>query len=238
VIESHSPDFRAIILDIQALRHRALAGRDALQHAHPTWPLGQDARLTAFGKFVNSLNATQLALMFLDQHLLDQGWWEESGLTRPMGRDFEVAVVEFSQFAKSGFLQGIFSDVESTFRLVLRAIDSGACDGGTAEFQSIYRVLLGTKLRVPRADWEPLLELWRLLRNTVHNNGVHFHRRGANAQVLYKGVSYDFAHGNPVEFASWPFLVSAAGGLLDLLLATVRAHEVVSVPGPIVDPQS
>ena len=109
---------------------------------------------------------------------------------------------------------------------------------GPAEFQSIYRALLGTKLRFPRPDWEPLLELWRLLRNTIHNNGVYFHRRGVCAEVVYKGVTYDFAHGNPVEFASWPFLVGAAGDLLDLLAAIIRTSEVTAVAAPILDPQS
>jgi hypothetical protein len=176
--------------------------------------------------------------MFLDQHLLDAGWWRDSGLTRPEGQDFETTVIEFSQFTKSGFLQGVFSDVESTLRVVLRALDPTACDGGTAEFQTIYRVLLGTQLQFPRQDWEPLLELWRLLRNTVHNNGVHFHRRGTNAQLAYRGLTYNFSHGQPIEFANWAFLVSAAGDLLDLLITTIRAPSVLALPAPIVDPQS
>ena len=174
--------------------------------------------------------------MFLDQHLLD--WWTETGLGRSPGFDYEVSVTEFSQFVKVGYVQSIFSNVESSLRTFLRGVDPVACSGGTAEFQSVYRALLQTKLGAPDPHHLELLDLWRTLRNTVHNNGVYFHRSGGSSTVGYKGVTYDFTHGRAVEFAKWPVLVSLTGDLVDLLIFITGSSVLANVSPPLTDPYS
>ena len=56
MLESHSPEFLAIINDLKGLRRQTLGCRDELQRAHPAWPPAQDARLTVFAKTVNTIN--------------------------------------------------------------------------------------------------------------------------------------------------------------------------------------
>jgi hypothetical protein len=50
---------------------------------------------------------------------------------------------------------------------------------------------------------ECLLELLRLGRNTVYNNGVYFpEKKGDNRHVTYKNISYDFTDGQNVWYGN------------------------------------
>jgi hypothetical protein len=238
VFKSNSPDFLAIISDLKVLRRKALECRDQLQASHPDWPVGQDARLTVFAKIVNIINACQLSLMFLDQHLLDDQWWAGSALARPEAAAFENTVIEYSQFTKTGFVQGLFSSVESGMRVFLRSLDPLACDGSTAAFENVYTCLLRTKLSRGASDEIALLDLWRNIRNVIHNNGAYFHGRGTDRTVIYDGISYDFPHGRPIEFVTWQFLLSRSTDLVDMVNDVVLTPEMSQLPAPVVDPMS
>jgi hypothetical protein len=74
----------------------------------------------------------------------------------------------------------MFSSIESSLRLFLRALDPTACNGGMKEFNSIYDCLFNSKLATAPADGIELLNLLRLVRNTIHNNGVYFNPRGTD----------------------------------------------------------
>lgn len=137
-------------------------------------------------------------------------------------------------FVKMGFLQFVFSSIESSFRLFVKAIDSNACAGGTAEFKNIYAFLL---TRFGLQKWEPLLDLLRGVRNTIHNNGVYFHRSGKNETVTYKGVNYSFVVGRAVDIIDWAFLISMMKDIDSMLQEVVNYSELIAVPA-IIDPFS
>jgi len=146
-----------------------------------------DARITAFSKTINVLNSLQLALTFISKHLLSKQWWDSIATQNIPDNDKQIYVNEFANLTKIGFIQGIFSAIESSLRLFLRALDFAACKGGMSEFKSIYECLLKSKLSSSPRDGIELLDLFRLIRNTVHNNGVHFHPSGKNASINWKG---------------------------------------------------
>ena len=54
----------------------------------------------------------------------------------------------------------------------------------------------------------PLFELIRLVRNTIHNNGVHRTQSGKDDTVVYAGRKFEFMHGQQLtwmgeDFLSW-----------------------------------
>ena len=81
-----------------------------------------------------------------------------------------------------------------------------------------------------------LLDLLRLVRNTIHNNGVYFAPDGQDAVVTYKGITYHFYHGKAVDFASWDLLLEIADAVRQLLLDVIADQAVSGVPGQIADP--
>jgi len=137
---------------------------------------------------------------------------------------------------KIAAIQGGFSAIESTLRVLLRAVDAGACGGGMAEFKSIYECLFRTKLTNQPSEGIELLDLLREVRNTVHNNGVYFNRHGRpRVTVSYRGDDYHFDHASKLGFVKWDLLISLLRDSAKLLLEVVN-DPVIVAPGSITDP--
>jgi len=219
------------------LRVRLGALETELEASHPGWIVRSDARLTCFAKLANTVESAELALKFLDECLAKGSWWAANYNPMPTSADTSIYIQEFSQFAKTGMLQLAFGAVESSFRVFLRAIDPEACEGSTREFKSVYECLLRTKLGLPDVDDRiALLDLLRILRNSIHNHGVFFHRTKADTTVTYRGQRYDFAHESRIEFAPWPFLVTLIGDAAELLSVVAHSPEISGYASPLLDP--
>jgi len=235
VTESQTAPFQMILEELGQVRARAQRSHENLASAHPAWPVGKDGRLTAFAKISNVLTAAEFAVLFLERHLSDATWWAVTFTQRPSPPDATIIVTEFSQFSKDGLLQGAFGAVESSLRVILRALDSAACNRGTAEFKSVYDCLLRSKLVPPNLDDVVLLDFARALRNTVHNNGVYYHRLAAEVDLRYRGRLYSFRQGLPVEFADWELVIKLVDDLVGLLERVVTNGVVDRIPS-IIDP--
>ena len=103
-------------------------------------------------------------------------------------------------FFKIAFIHIYFSGIESSFRAFLKKIDPFSCNNSTAEFKSIYEVLLK---KLDLKQYIPLLDLFRCIRNTIHNNGVFIPPSNKDECIKYKGKKYDFYVGKPQEHSSW-----------------------------------
>lgn len=79
------------------------------------------------------------------------------------------------------------------------------------------------------------MDLLRCIRNTIHNNGVYFHRSGNNETITYKGVNYSFVIGLPVDFVNWEFLISMMKDINDMLCEVVTHSDVAKISS-IIDP--
>jgi hypothetical protein len=148
---------------------------------------------------------------------IDISWWQriphnEPRLKIPDQRNIAKILKVFPQFLVIGFLHSLFSAIESSFRIYVRELDPNVCNKGTADFKSIYDYLF-KKLRLQqRKDYTDLLDLLRLIRNTIHNNGVYFHPDGKSKTVTYQGKQYMFDNGKHckvsracIEFFSRPY---------------------------------
>jgi hypothetical protein len=104
----------------------------------------------------------------------------------------------FDQVMLVGYTQTLFSIMESRFRLFVVAIDRTACNNGTAPFSNIYHYLL---TEINKKEYEVVLDFFRLIRNTVHNNGVYLPTNNPKPRGLtYKGITYRFEYSEPVDY--------------------------------------
>jgi len=214
------------IESIQKIRDSIFDNKNKIISEFPTWNSEKDARITVFSKLINVCNSTQLSFTFMQFHLTNVDWWKQIAKNEISQNDTMIYVSEFNMFTKIGFVQFAFSSVESAFRLFVKSLDSSACNNGTAEFKSIYSWLLKkTNLHIH----ENLLDLLRLIRNTIHNNGVYFHKSGLNESVTYKGINYDFNFGIPVDFVTWNFIFEVMSDVEDLIIQVVKSNEINSI---------
>jgi hypothetical protein len=75
--------------------------------------------------------------------------------------------------------------MESSSRYYSREISPGQFNNAAGNFKCIYDHLLSNnKLNFP--NYISLLDLWRLMRNTKHNNGIFYPDNQKNKSVCYK----------------------------------------------------
>lgn len=202
---------------LQALwdrRHKLADIRDDLARTRG-WSVF-DARITVLTKLEHVIGSTALGFECLTEFLLLPRHHRNGILHSPISDDVKG---EFVKFFRLGFVQLVFSAIESAMRLLLRKINPVACNGATTEFKSVYDCLLRTELRLEEAqNWVEMLDLFRLIRNTLHNNGVYFHKSCNSVTVPYRGKTYEFKHGEKIDFVFWDLKLS----LLDDVIWLVR----------------
>jgi hypothetical protein len=221
-----------LIKKVQKARDLLVDDKNNLIASYSNWDKGRDARITLFSKCINTLNSTQLGMTFIYFHLTQKQSWNSVAHKTILDNDIQIYVNEFVMFVKIGFIHSLFSSIESSFRLILKALDPNVCSGGTAEFKGIYSCLL-TRLGLNK--WEVLLDLLRNIRNTIHNNGVYFHRSGRNETVSYNGNTYSFDIGKPVDFVTWDFLLDLLNDIDKMFVEVVSHRDVVAI-SMIIDP--
>lgn len=178
------------IQDIQKLGHRIATIRhsmdedlEAIKALYSFINSLKDARITAISRLHGTFDMSHLSLMFLYKDLLNKSWWIANMRQKASELEIQSVADAFSSYSRMAFIQSTFASVENSFRLLLKALDSSACSHGTSNFKSIYECLLRSKLSQYSVDSVDLLDLLRLVRNSVHNNGVYFHHSGRDSAV-------------------------------------------------------
>lgn len=120
-------------------------------------------------------------------------WWEKCNQMPVSVRDKfivdQIAHLRFFFFLK------MVSMAETQLRIITRAIDPG--NSGTKEFIKLYSELL-TKLSL-HAQYNQAYDIARLIRNTIHNMGVH---TSASVSVQFNGKTYQFTQWKQIDFLS------------------------------------
>ena len=71
-----------------------------------------------------------------------------------------------------------------------------------------------------------LLDLWRNVRNTMHNNGLFMPASGKDSSVLFLGNTYDFLVGKPNQFITTEFVVNLLPHMTTIILDVLQSNEV------------
>ena len=203
------------------------------------WDQKTDVRISTIGKLIRLLVALQLSLASL-RRLQDASDEEWASLFLPAGenRNRLPYLLVLELVTKTGFIASLFSAMESSLRLLLRAIDPTSYFKYQLRTRRLIQVLLLEKLsRAYESEFESV-DFLRTLRNTLHSNGVFHPTDGNPATFAFRGSSYSFQPEQRVNFASWQLTLDLADEMRQISFRLARDPIVASKPGTLADPWS
>ena len=109
-----------------------------------------------------------------------------------------------------------------------------ACSGGAAEFKSIYEWLFA-RLRengwsYASGDSSTFLDLFRVFRNTLHNNGAFYPPNGRDQEITWQGTTYKFKYTTIPDFYGWEFNIMLLRELISLNHSIMLNDLVANLP--------
>jgi hypothetical protein len=234
------PDFEPLIDRLLSLRSTLEADFDRVSKAMHTVS-AKDVRLAAFAHQIINVDFALHSMHFINNYFLplDNPWWGEPQQQRIFGfyQAYERSIAANyynNAFVKFTFMHKLFGGMENTFRQLLRKIDSIAANNATADITGVFGALCSRIGSKPSGSDE-LLKLLRLSRNTYHNNGVFYSEKQTDDDVTYKGKTYHFTHGKPVDFLNWNFLIDRLDDARELFLAIIMNPAIIGIADEIPD---
>jgi len=135
-------------------------------------------------------------------------------------------VREFEIYLRYGFSNMLFTITEETLRSVVRSIDSTACNGGTSNFESIYTYLLKVTKKQQYLD---LFNFHRLIRNTIHTNGVFRPTNNQDKSITFLDKQYNFVCGEKINFQSYELLLNLVSQYKVALVNIFEDENIISL---------
>jgi hypothetical protein len=190
----------------------------------------RDLRTTTFYRCASILRSAYVGHAHLLVNLVTGAFWEGTAVDLEADASMIAHTCrEFETFLVIGTDQLFFSAIEDSFRQLVTAIDPTACGGPAGEFKNVYGWLLK---RLNLRQWEPLLDLLRMTRNVIHNNGRYVDTRGVDRTVVHGGTSYAFEHMKHIGFVHWHFFADRFTEAHAMLKEVYDAPEVERL-GPV-----
>lgn len=188
----------------------------------PGWK-ESDARVGVFAKCINVIEPTFFALMFEKEQLRTkeyQGRFAGEGNEPPSEEEIVSQSDNFLRYLILCYAITLFSVIESSLRIFVKKLDPTACSNGTSEVQSIYNWLLK---QLGLQKYETLLELFRLIRNCMHNNGIFTPKNGQDVPITYKEQDFKFKKGEQILFVTFDFLILLSYDLREMLEDIIKS---------------
>jgi hypothetical protein len=208
--------YARVYRDVSLLGQEFVNARLQTEALYPAADKNKDVRITAFGRCANVCVSTSLGMGLFGQYILNDEWWQAQVTTQMPPEVIASIRIEFQQFQKLGFIHFSYVAIESALRALNKVIDPKFID---QNFKNIYDNLL-KKLRLRR--YRCLLDLLRLLRNTLHTNGYH---NAKDEIITYKGKIYRFVEGQMPQYFEWSFLAGLLYDVKDMLFDIVKSRQ-------------
>lgn len=206
--------------------------RSKINKKFPKWDLWTDSRINIFSRFITLLETLNISFVFVNYDLnFDERWVKRKIINTNTWKTASIETRKkygeaYITFTKIWFIQWVYSVIESNFRIFVKTLDSSACKNWYADFNSLYRYLL-TKINLK--EYIELLDLLRLVRNTVHNNWVYFHKNNNDVTIKYNEISYDFIIWKKLDFVTWELISMIIKELNNLIFKVVLSKEISSL---------
>jgi len=208
---------------IEQIAHSVFDIKETVQSTNK-WS-DNDARISIFNKIHNLMVSMNTGYYLINTYLQKKNWWKEHQKIEGVTDDaIKNTVEEFEMFFRIGLVQNMSFIIESSFRIYVRAIDINACNGGKAEFKNIYEWLFKN---VKLQEYSPLFDLWRNIRNTMHNNGLFMPANNKDQTIKYKSNTFKFEIGKPIDFVTTSFLVKVIPELLLAITMVISTSPVI-----------
>lgn len=192
-----------------------------------------DARLAVFTKCAHVMNTAFIGFILIREELLDPLWWQKH-ISELDNNTINRHIEDFELYIRSGFILNFFTSIESSFRIYCREVSPGSVNNGAGEFKCVYNHLFSKNI-LNLSNHISLLDLWRLIRNTKHNNGVFYPTNQKDVEIDYNGKKYRFEVGKQLSFLTWEFLLGIIPDTRDMLLAVVNSQSLVRIKNSIIE---
>lgn len=226
-----------LITSLTKLRTDFFAKLQETIRKYPKIKIDRDGRITFFSKSIVVIDSVTLCFIFADRHLSKNKWWTTSASSyhlNPPHVDSRAPIKEgFKQFTLLGFFHFMFSSMESSMRLIMKSMDSTQYEKMQGSFDSIYLWLI-SRLNLPK-KYVKLMDVLRLIRNTIHNNGVYspISKKGKvprNKQISWKGIRCRFSVNRNVKVDDfWKLVFATTSDCLSLLQQIIDSNEVSKI---------
>jgi hypothetical protein len=197
----------------------------------------KDVRVTFFSKSIVVIDSVTMCCIFADRHLSNSRWWITSAqlynLNPPPVESRKPMKEGFKQFILLGCFHLMFSAMESSIRLITKAIDQIQYEKMQDSFENIYSWLI-RRLKL-RRKYAKLMDVLRLIRNTIHNNGVYspVPKKGKlpkNRQRSWKGIKCMFPVNRSVKVDDfWKLVFATTPDCLSMLQQIIDSNEVSNI---------
>ena len=165
--------------------------------------LHHDARREFFTTVRVILQNHQLGYVYIRDHLTDEKWWQQKVGTVSLLAKHQ-AIREYAFMVKFFNVHAIAMATESTLRAIVRSSEKDFSVTGMTGIQKLYNdVLEKTELQ----KFRPLFDLLRLVKNTIHNNGIVYIFGEKDVEIKYKEKSFLFENGKTLDWLQEGFLV-------------------------------
>jgi hypothetical protein len=191
-----------------------------------------DARHSVLMKCYEAIQNTILGLYYIHTSLWHKEWWDKYCPIDPNSDNTINLKGSFENHLKISFITILFSSIESTLRIISRKLYPNLNNNATAEFFTVYTALLK---RLDLTKHLPTLDFFRIIRNTIHNNGVYYHKNELDLSIPYRGKTFIFKIGKPHQHAIWENILYLMDDLL-LLITDLLSNPSINDELEIIDP--
>ena len=214
---------------IKEIRLRCIGDGQALIRAY-RWDTEKDLRITSNKRLTRLMIGLNVSFFYLSNSNQEE-LLKNVRLPSEKNIDIEQYMLINEIFLKAGFVSSLFFVFESILRDYLRYLDKYSYNASNG-IMKVCNYLVDNKLQ-----WEifkfdcKVFDFLRLIRNSLHNNGVYIPLNEKEKTVLieYKGNKYTFSEGKRLNFISWDLLLDIADDLRSLLFHISNNETVRSI---------
>ncbi len=182
-----------------------------------------DARIYWFVGVARMTNNLKLGYICL-QSLGDIRSWQTIAKSVPKESDVKDWLREFETFILWGYIHGLCAVTEETLRLVYQSMEKSETD----DFKNICDHLLTA---TACGKYIALFDLFRLIRNMTHNNGIFLPKNQKDTEIEWAGQKYIFQNGKGINFANVSFFIEViTADICDAMDCIMKSAKIVKLP--------
>jgi hypothetical protein len=215
-----------IIHRLSVLGAKYHAVHNELSNKYPIDQL-RDVRSNVFRHCAIVIDSTSIILLIRLDHPYDDPWWANlverkllsMHMTHMTEEQLRIFIGAFDTFVDSSYIIMLFVSVESAFRSFYSPVFSKEVP---SEIYIVFKELL-EEFNLER--YSNLLKLFRLIRNSYHNNGKY---TSNDAEVSWRDKTYEFRKGQQVEVGDvWQTFISITEDILEMLKELVMSDAIL-----------
>lgn len=196
-------DYKKQVCELIKIRSELDKTRQELFTKFPQMDKKRDARLTFFNRAASILDTSAIELMMSESVLQNPRSWsnfaKKYSFNKPPSKSILPMTLSYEQSVVFGYLLFLFSSYETSLRRIVRTIDPSRYQLMINSIDNIFNWYVGRLKfsKIERKRYCKLMEIYRLIRNSIHNNGVYSPnssgvKSGSRKQRTWKGVKVIF----------------------------------------------